>query len=57
MHLYSVYSSCSSATPEYLRKTFSKEFKVGNMLHFLSPSSDRKKAAIDAYVDALLTDA
>jgi hypothetical protein len=56
MHLYSVYSSCSATTPQALKKTFSKEFKVGNMLHFLSPLSDRKKAAIDAYVDALLAE-
>jgi hypothetical protein len=56
MHLYSVHSSCSSTTPQYLINTFSKDFKVGNILHFLSPLSDRKKAAIDAYVDALLAD-
>lgn len=57
IHMYSVYSVCSSTTPVQLKIHFSKELKIGNLLHPLATSTECKKAAVEAYVDMLLADA
>ena len=53
-HFFRVFSVCGKGTPESVQARFKRELHVSCLLHAWASSEERKKAAIDAYVDLLL---
>lgn len=53
--VYQVYCTTSASATEQVRHHFGKELKIGELLHQHSFAVDQKKAAINAYLDLLLT--
>lgn len=54
IYIYWVYCTFSHDVPKDLKERFSKEFRITNVLHLFATRAERKKAAIDAYVDLMI---